>query len=332
MLPRQRHKVSGKMQNAVRPKAEEAPQPPRNTLSTPIGRFVERLTYRSLALLALAVVLCAAGYFFLAAGSANGLGNGAGKSVGEALYFSVVTFTTLGYGDLAPIGWGRAVAGTEALAGLFLAALLVGKLASERQSALLLLLYTSDQQRRLSAFSEELVQIANALAGCKTLDKDAVDRCSALVSSLQAYLMFQTHQGRLADFGNGSALRQLYRSMLALLCSIAELLRRLVIDPQVEERLLNLSARIARLAAIMEPFHKNDGTARATLASIGLKKREIDEWESSAVTFRRLEQVFAVVPPKPWPKHFHKAAAARLGISPTLFRKCMNALIDFGRL
>ena len=41
----------------------------------------------------------------------------------NAMYFSVVTFTTLGFGDLRPIWWaGKLIAGTEALAGAFLMA------------------------------------------------------------------------------------------------------------------------------------------------------------------------------------------------------------------
>ena len=39
------------------------------------------------------------------------------------LYFSVITFTTIGYGDYAPLGWLRLVAGVEGLLGLFLMAL-----------------------------------------------------------------------------------------------------------------------------------------------------------------------------------------------------------------
>jgi hypothetical protein len=42
-----------------------------------------------------------------------------------ALYFSVVTFTTLGYGDLAPIGIARALAALEAFVGSFTLALFV---------------------------------------------------------------------------------------------------------------------------------------------------------------------------------------------------------------
>ena len=43
----------------------------------------------------------------------------------ECLYFSVVTFTTLGYGDVTPAGITRVVAATEAFTGAFTLAIFV---------------------------------------------------------------------------------------------------------------------------------------------------------------------------------------------------------------
>ncbi len=43
----------------------------------------------------------------------------------EFLYFSVVTFTTLGYGDYHPVGGGKIVASIEALLGIFFIALFI---------------------------------------------------------------------------------------------------------------------------------------------------------------------------------------------------------------
>lgn len=43
----------------------------------------------------------------------------------DSLYFSVVTFTTLGYGDITPFGWSKPVAGFEAFVGSFTLALFV---------------------------------------------------------------------------------------------------------------------------------------------------------------------------------------------------------------
>ena len=47
------------------------------------------------------------------------------KHITNTTYFSVVTFTTLGYGDLAPMGWARFFAAIEAFLGSFTLALFV---------------------------------------------------------------------------------------------------------------------------------------------------------------------------------------------------------------
>lgn len=47
------------------------------------------------------------------------------QEFGACLYYSVVTFTTLGYGDIVPLGWSRAVAALEAFVGSFTMALFV---------------------------------------------------------------------------------------------------------------------------------------------------------------------------------------------------------------
>ena len=47
------------------------------------------------------------------------------RTFGYALYFSVVTFTTLGYGDFTPVGWSRPFAAVEAFNGAFMIALFI---------------------------------------------------------------------------------------------------------------------------------------------------------------------------------------------------------------
>lgn len=50
---------------------------------------------------------------------------GLGQTLLESLYFSIVTFTTLGYGDVQPVGLARVIATSETIAGSALLALLV---------------------------------------------------------------------------------------------------------------------------------------------------------------------------------------------------------------
>jgi len=58
--------------------------------------------------------------------SKGGIINKATNNPIDCLYFSTITFTTLGYGDFRPLeGWGRILAGSEAFIGAFMMALFV---------------------------------------------------------------------------------------------------------------------------------------------------------------------------------------------------------------
>ncbi|MDP6037537.1 MAG: pentapeptide repeat-containing protein [Candidatus Latescibacteria bacterium] len=46
-------------------------------------------------------------------------------TLGYAIYFSIVTFTTLGYGDFSPVGWAKPFAAIEAFIGAFMIALFI---------------------------------------------------------------------------------------------------------------------------------------------------------------------------------------------------------------
>jgi len=45
------------------------------------------------------------------------------SKIGNSIYLSIVTFTTLGYGDIVPVGWGKIIAATEATLGYILLSL-----------------------------------------------------------------------------------------------------------------------------------------------------------------------------------------------------------------
>jgi len=66
-------------------------------------------------------------FLFMSSGiSDTSIGGFTSKNILDCLYFSTVTFTTLGYGDFRPLeGWSRIFAGTEAFIGALMMALFV---------------------------------------------------------------------------------------------------------------------------------------------------------------------------------------------------------------
>jgi hypothetical protein len=85
------------------------------------------------------IVMCAIVYWGLSALSMGGLREG-GQVIGggvhgllTALYFSFVTATSVGFGDVVPLGTVRALAIAEAVVGLLIFGAVVSKLVSRRQ-------------------------------------------------------------------------------------------------------------------------------------------------------------------------------------------------------
>ncbi len=105
-------------------------------------RLLERLagfSARVLFILWLAMILgFACAYFVLSAYDASQgvlvLGEGDWwVRFGNATYFSVITATTLGYGDLIPLGFSKVLAAGEATLGFFVLAVFISKLVSQKQ-------------------------------------------------------------------------------------------------------------------------------------------------------------------------------------------------------
>ncbi len=123
-----------------------------------------------------AVVVGAFGFaFYWLTPSPNGLlqsGASATVSFGTALYFSLITVTTVGYGDVVPIGFARILACFEALFGLTMMGLILAKVSSGRTSYHVLRLFGSDAESRLEAFSAEFDAIEAELSrlGARVLE------------------------------------------------------------------------------------------------------------------------------------------------------------------
>ena len=79
----------------------------------------------------------------------HGIGKASEIGFAESLYFSVVTVSSLGYGDLQPEGASRILAGVEVLLGLAFIGVMIAKLTSKPLSHLVSRLFVSETRRQL---------------------------------------------------------------------------------------------------------------------------------------------------------------------------------------
>ena len=247
-------------------------------LTTWIGKVLDRATYLHIGTWILGIIfLCALLYTWIGSNSPT-------ANFGDYLYFSVVTFTSLGYGDISPVGIGKLVASIEVFSGLITVAIFVGKVASERQAALLTLLYTSEHHRRITSFIESIqslnVQVSTAFNEYENelLAKES-QSAYRFVSSLHNYLMMQAHQGQIATFGNISTLRRLYKNLSAFQLTCIEVIQNYGISSQTVTELSRVASKINTIAEKMSSFHVGDDVATGKLNEIQTQFRTLNNWK-----------------------------------------------------
>lgn len=104
------------------------------------------------------IVVCGIAYTFLSLFPGQGLARGPVTFL-DGLYFSVVTISSLGYGDLHPVGVARALASIEVLGGLLLVGVLVSRLVSQKQEEMLEYL---ERANVIHAFDRDLDALRDA--------------------------------------------------------------------------------------------------------------------------------------------------------------------------
>jgi hypothetical protein len=108
------------------------------------------------AIFVLVVVIFGSAYSLL-----SPLGHGVGKDMKpiedlsflNGIYFSIVTVSSLGYGDMHPLGFSKVLACFEVLFGLAWMGVLVAKVTSRRLSYHVQRLFVTDAEKRLEEFS-----------------------------------------------------------------------------------------------------------------------------------------------------------------------------------
>jgi hypothetical protein len=95
---------------------------------------------------------------------------GAGlRGLGDALYFSFVTATSLGYGDIVPVGVARIIAVTEAVAELLIFGAVIAKFVSHHQDELVREIHRVTFDERLDRVQGNLHSVISGLLSLNSL-------------------------------------------------------------------------------------------------------------------------------------------------------------------
>lgn len=132
--------------------------------------FVDRLSTFQLFLIWIGTILLSGfGYWIGALLGAHGLIEGGApvgtgiKGLFSALYFSFVTATSVGYGDVLPVGSARVIAVTESAAALLIFGAVVAKFVSHRQDELVNEIYRVTFDERLDRVQSNLHMVISEL-------------------------------------------------------------------------------------------------------------------------------------------------------------------------
>lgn len=153
------------------------PGAPRRPWGNALLDIIERVSTAQLFLLWLGIILLCGGTYWLAGFShSQGLIERGGSYVDATLaglltsiYFSFVTATSVGYGDVLPLGWARMVAVAEAVTGLLIFGALVAKFVSRRQDELVREIHRVTFEERLERVQTNLHLVLSELQTIRTI-------------------------------------------------------------------------------------------------------------------------------------------------------------------
>ncbi|KFF15174.1 potassium channel family protein [Flavobacterium hydatis] len=308
-------------------------------LTSSVGKNLESLSYPTIGYLIIGlIIMCAFAFSYFDITGTEKL------NFSDAIYFSIVTMTSLGYGDIHPTGTGRLIASIEVLSGVMLVAIFVGKIASERQSTLLLLLYNTESNRQLKEFYRE-VKIIN-VSFDQLLDEHEhlefnhkVKKTYKFITGIYNYLSLHANQGRIADYGNISSLRKLYVSIYDLQVLTKNAIKTHGPDEQTKINLQRLIYRINGIASLMQPFHLKDPISKNILTNINFQtsayeKSKINNTSSpiyrTKITESLKNKVLAELPPLPWDKKLNVIIGNKLGLPHKFTDRIIKKLVEEG--
>ena len=145
-------------------------------------------------------VICFGLFYYLLTQCGHGIGRDDtaldNATIFTGIYFSIVTISSLGYGDMHPMGISKILACIEVLFGLAMIGIMIAKVTSQRLSYRVKRLFSSDAQKRLediaAKFDTSRLEVDEILSDYDTPlaeDKDKstlISRFRKVISDLQS--------------------------------------------------------------------------------------------------------------------------------------------------
>ncbi|MFH1053448.1 MAG: potassium channel family protein [Candidatus Woesearchaeota archaeon] len=163
-----------------------------------IGRIIDKLTFGKIMLIWISTIFFFGLAYFFLSGSMSYLSYSKSEleitNVWDAIYFSFVTATTTGFGDIIPLGNFRIVAIFEVVFGLLLLALVTSRLVSIKQDVLLSEIYDLSFNEKINSIRSSLllfrqnIERTIAKTDQETYSKKDVDDIYIYLSSLKDIL------------------------------------------------------------------------------------------------------------------------------------------------
>ena len=221
------------------------------------------------------------------------------------IYFSIVTISSLGYGDMHPVGFSKVLACIEVLFGLVMIGVMIAKVTSQRLSYHVERLFSSDAQKRLENFATEFAAFHRNFETIISDFGDAYQRIpgklpsadkSALIArfqeiisafqpqctALHSYLLDETSQGNYFEIAPAIAMVQVGNAVDGAFFRLSQLLINL--SPQAKIEVLDRRSR--------------QGIARAIDAQIKACDL-VDQYATDQGTrdvFRRIQDICSRLP------------------------------------
>lgn len=179
------------------------------------------------------------------------------RGMAVAIYFSAVTATSVGYGDVLPVGPLRVLAVGEAVSGLLIFGLLIAKFVSRRQDELVREIHTVTFEERLDRVQTNLHLVLSELQTIGDLCDSGATRPERLGPRLEsATLVFAGELRAIHDLlynPQRAPAEALLGAILASLASALRMLREvLVCLPSGFERSPTLRGALRNISALAE--------------------------------------------------------------------------------